>query len=74
MLSAALCMQMVMSTPLDKRSEEQNRQKNARCLAERHPVFFHDYMDSGSAVRSRNPDLYQLGGKIIHEKPVIIFV
>lgn len=74
MLSAALCMQMVMSTPLDKRSEEQNRQKNARCLAERHLVFFHDYMDSGSAIRSRNPDLYQLGRKIIYEKPVVIFV
>lgn len=74
MLSAALCMQMAMSTPLDKRSEEQNRQKNARCLAERHLAFFHDYMDSGSAIRGRNPDLYQLGRKIIHEKPVVIFV
>lgn len=72
MLSAALCMQMVMSTPLDKRSEEQTE----KCQVPRReaPGIFNDYMDSGSAIRSRNPDLYQLGRKIIHEKPVVIFV
>lgn len=72
MLSAVLCMQMVMSTPLDKRSEEQIE----KCQVPRRetPGFFIDYMDSGSAVRGRNPDLYQLGRKIIHGKPVVIFV
>lgn len=65
-------MQMVMSTPLDKRSEEQiEKCQVPLCEA---PGIFNDYMDSGSAIRSRNPDLYQLGRKIIYEKPVVIFV
>lgn len=72
MLSAALCMQMAMSTPLDKRSEEQT--EKCQVPHREAPGIFNDYMDSGSAIRSGNPDLYQLGRKIIHGKPVVIFV
>ena len=72
MLSAALCMQMAMSMPLDKRSEEQT--EKYQVPRREAPGIFNDYMDSGSAIRSRNPDLYQLGRKIIHGKPVVIFV